>query len=412
MKALKATLKKISKKKNPYSTSAGIYNNGEDNGYSDRIQAYKDNSVTALSVSDLMAKYILGRGFGELDKKIVNQDGKTMLEVATDASEDISDFKGFWVHITFNANLKATNFKVFPFSTCKAGLKDSKDYNGKIVYRDDWHDGNKKNTEVIYDAYTTNEKVRAERIKAAGGADKYKGEVAFFTMQPRLIYPLARLHAVANDADTEAEISNYKNIIVHDGFLGKMAVVTPPMIKDDIEEEAGDPDTLNLSDDVEVVTKEARREKANLKSESESFAKTLNEFGGVNGQSTILHIELDYSGDDIEKAIKFEKIETNINPDFFKEIEATCKDNIASAYGNCPQVLIKNPETAFFSGSGEQLLQARLMYQDNTEKDRNFFKNAINELWKLHQDYDNKTYDVIPLVEKPKTVVENGSTVN
>ena len=411
MKALKATLKKISKKKNPYSTSAGIYNNGEDNGYSDRIQAYKDNSVTALSVSDLMAKYILGRGFGELDKKIVNQDGKTMLEVATDASEDISDFKGFWVHITFNANLKATNFKVFPFSTCKAGLKDSKDYNGKIIYRDDWHDGNKKNTEVIYDAYTTNEKVRAERIKAAGGADKYKGEVVFFTMQPRLIYPLARLHAVANDADTEAEISNYKNIIVHDGFLGKMAVVTPPMIKDDIEEEAGDTDTLNLSDDVEVVAKEARREKANLKSESENFAKTLNEFGGVNGQSTILHIELDYSGDDIEKAIKFEKIETNINPDFFKEIEATCKDNIASAYGNCPQVLIKNPETAFFSGSGEQLLQARLMYQDNTEKDRNFFKNAVNELWKLHQDYDGQTYDIIPLVEKPKTVEENGNTV-
>lgn len=403
MKALKASLNKISKKTDLFEKSKGIYNNGDDNGYSDRIQAYKDNSVTALSVSDLMAKYILGKGFGELDKKIVNKDGKTIIEVATDASEDLADFRGFWVHITYDGNLKAVNFKVFPFSTCKVGVKDSGGFNGKIYYKSDWH-GSKKEDPKIYDVYTTQKNVLEKQIEEAGGAEKYKGQVAFFSMQPRLVYPLARLHPVANDADTEAEISNFKNIIVHDGFLGKLAVITPPMIKDDIEEEVGDADTLNLSDDVEVIPKDTRRA-GRQESESENFAKTLNEFGGVRGQSTILHVELDYSGDDIEKAIKFEKIETNINPDFFKDIERTCKDNIASAYANCPQVLIKNPDTAFFSGSGEQLLQAQLMYQNNVAKERSFLKSAINELWALHKDYDGKEYDLLPLIEKPITTV-------
>lgn len=415
MKALKATIAKIPKKTNPYNTSKGIYNNGIDNGYTEKIQLYRDNSVTGLSVSGLMAQYVLGRGFGDFDKVKLNLDQSTVLELATDASEDVTDWRGFFVHITYNGGLKAVNFKVLPFSSCRVGEEDSGGYSGKIHYKEDWHGKKASEDAIIYDVFNNNEKVLREQIKKAGGIKKYKGQVAFFSMQPRLVYPLARMHAAANDADTEAEISNYKNMIVHEGFLGKIAVITPPMINDDIDDDEDGLDAaLDLSDeDIEIIEKEKRINKRDLESEEKAFAEVINEFGGVNGQNKFLHVQLKYEGDDLTKAIKFEKIDTNLNPDFFEKMEISVKDNVAAAYNNCPQVLIKNPDSAFFSGSGEQLLQAKLMYQENTRKDRKFLEAAINKLWTIHKDYDNEYKDIIDLIDKPiEKTANNGNSFN
>lgn len=409
MKALKAKL--ITLKDNnrgvEFKPSEGIYNNGDDNAYSEKLEIYKNSSVTGLSVSTLMAQYVLGRGFGDFDDAIFNKNKNlTARDIAEQAAEDITDYRGFWVHIKYNANLKATAFRVLNFHSCRLGLADSDGYIGKVFYCDDWQ--NKKAARIEYDMFNNNKDVLKKQIENAGGIEKYKGQILFFSMQKRLLYPIGRLHAAQNDADTEAEISNYKNIILHSGFLGKLVVTTPPLTGEGDGNDIGIlDDSIEdiLSDEIEDLDAVKTRAKSiqNQKTEEEDFKRTLESFGGIEGQSSILHVQLKFAGDDISKAIKFDEIKTNVNPDFFEKIENTAKDNIAAAYNNCPQVLIKSPDAAFFSGSGEQIKQAKLMYQDNTEREREFLERSINFLWSLHKDFDNSHKYINPLIN-----LENG----
>ena len=78
---LKTTLIEIYKKLTTYDKRIGIITNGVDNLYPERVDRFINNSVTAKTCAKIMATYIAGKGFGEVnDNIIVNSKEKTTLQ--------------------------------------------------------------------------------------------------------------------------------------------------------------------------------------------------------------------------------------------------------------------------------------------------------------------------------------------
>jgi hypothetical protein len=153
-----ATLLNIFKKKTDYNKKLGIYENGELNQYPELVDRLINNSVTAKMALNIMTQYLVGKGFGNLDDFIINQATKQKLkDFALDLADDISKNRGYFIHFSFNANFDPVNPKILPFETCRVGEKDSKEYNGKILYKRDWK--NNKETPIVYNVFNLNKDV-------------------------------------------------------------------------------------------------------------------------------------------------------------------------------------------------------------------------------------------------------------
>ena len=394
MKAIKATLNKIDRNIVKYQNAKGIFNNGDDNAYSEKIERYTQNSATALATSELMSSYLAGKG---LNTAI----GVFDIDSIT---EDTTNFCAFFIHVNYNAFGDIDKTKVLQFSECRVGEQVSDGKFVKILHKaGGWHD-NKKDA-VEYDVFNPSKEVVLEQIKKAGGLENYRGQIAYFTQKPRLIYPLARIHAVTNDASAETAISDFKYSTVHNRFISKMVVVTPPLNGDDI---IGDFEGQPIGDDDEELPTTNNGGYSNYQDESQEFKDALKDFGGVDGMESVLHVELEHSGDDITKAIHFQEFKTSVDPDFFTALEKSCEEKILTAFKNCPLVLVKTPDNSFFSQSGEALIQAKIFYQEATEKERSFIEESLNRIWVRHEKYDNQLIKINPLIQ----VRNDGQSIN
>ena len=212
----------------PYDKKLEFYKNGVDNLYTERMESYKNNSVTASMASSIMTQYIVGKGFAGFNN--VNLGGENLIDITNDIAESIVNNRGVYVHVNYDANLDISDFKVIPFSYCRLGEKDSKDYNGKILVYKDWSDKVEEENISVVDVYNDNKQVIAKQIENAGGIENYKGQILFFNMDRKYFYPLSRINSVYNDCDSEAQASIYKNELLRRGFFGKTLVVTRPLV--------------------------------------------------------------------------------------------------------------------------------------------------------------------------------------
>ena len=99
--ALQVQLMDIVKRLTSFDKKLGIIKNGTDNLYSEKIERYINNSVTAKSASNIMASYIVGNGFGESDDFKVNKD-TTLLNFANKFSKSLSKQKGAFISVNYN----------------------------------------------------------------------------------------------------------------------------------------------------------------------------------------------------------------------------------------------------------------------------------------------------------------------
>lgn len=381
---IKSYLSSVVKKLVVWDKKLEIYTNGEDNAYSERMENFKNNSVTASMASNIMTQYLIGKGFGEADNFVIGSD--ILIDFADDIAQDLVDHRGLAVHVSYDMQMDPCGFKYIPFNNVRVGEKDSQEYNGKFLICKNWSEkANKSNIQVL-DTFNIDKKIIAYQIEKAGGFEKFKGQIIFFNMDNKYYYPLSRIHAVSKECENEYQASVYKNELLTRGFFGKTLVVTRPL---------SDPLPNNPTD-------YQLEENRNAESEREDFKKSMSDFIGAGNAGGVLHLEMDFAGEKLDDAILFKNIESNIDDKLFSFTENSALEKILMAYNNLPISLVKSPDSAMLGNSGEALRVAKETYWENTSKERNIIETLINNLLKIHRDF-KESYQYItvtPLITK------------
>jgi hypothetical protein len=363
-----------------------IYTNGADNAYPERMERFRNNSITATMSSNTMIQYLLGKGFGEADNlKIGNI---KLIDLADDIAHDLVDNRGCFVHVNYDANYDISDFKVLPFSQCRIGEKDSADYNGKILIYKDWSEKIEKSKLQILNVYNPKKEIVQYQAEKSGGIENYKGQVFYYNMDNQYYYPLARIDAVSFECDNEYQASLYKNEILRRGFFGKTLVITRPLI------DAGFIDTTLASGNSQQIAKLRQQE-----SEVEAFKKGLSDFIGVGNIGGVMHMQVDFAGEKLDDAILFKNIESNINPDLFKFTEDSAVSKILMAFNNLPIGLIKSDNSLFGTG-GEALKVMKETYWESTWKERNLLETILNDFLKNMGNPSYTYVSIMPLLTK------------
>ena len=354
------------------------------------MEAYRTNSPTALSCSDKMTQTILGNGLGEsLDSLVIK--GERLIDKAEDITREIVDECGVFIHIDFFADGYISNFKVIPFKQGRIGIMDSFKYHGKILVNNGlggWGDADlKKDNVVYYDTFNPEPEVVKSQIKKQVGINKYRGQVLYFNMDRKYVYPLSRIHAVYRDCHNEALASTYKNRILTDGFFGRTMAVTRKLVSDEHM-----PDEEDDSEDALF----RRRGVEKGMSERQEFADTLKGFLGADRAEGVLLVEVDSKHEKLEDAFTLVNLESKINDKLFEYTEKSSLEKIAMRYKNIPLVLITNPDSSMFGTSGEAYTQAEILYQKNVSQERSIVERILSTILSRMRDVEPNKANFIP----------------
>lgn len=377
----KTELIEIEKKEVVFDKKLGVFKNGQDNLYPERVERLINNSATAKMASNLMVQYLLGKGYGELDNFKVNSSGLKLIRFADDLATSKTKNKGAFVAIQYNALYEIVGLKVLPFTHCRIGNVDSKEYFGKILVCKNWEKAKHEDL-VAYDVFNPDPKVIEAQVFACGGWENYKGQILFINDDNEYYYPLSRIDAVMTDTDNEFLIGVYKNRLLRKGFFGKTMVVTRKLIDDNEY-----PPFIIDSEGNRIPNQERVR----LESEADKFKQTLKDFLGAENADGVFHIETEFNGEKLEEAVMFKNIESNINPDLFMKVEESTRENILVAFNNLPLILVKSNQGAF-GQSGEAFKQAKLFYWESTQKERDDLETTLNELFSRFKDFPKDVY--------------------
>jgi hypothetical protein len=377
---MKTLFIEIWKRLTPWSKSADVYANDVDNAYPERMDRLINNSVTAKSASAIMVQYLLGKGFGtEADEVIVNKHKNLKLaDFADDVAEDLVKQRGVFIHINYNALYQIADVSVLPYEWCRMGKKDSTDYAGKVAVCKEWINPKRSGIELI-DVYNPRKAVINAQVEAAGGWEQYKGQVLFINMDTKLIYPLSRIDAVAEDCDSEAQAGIYKNRLLRRGFFGNTLVVTRPLV----------------SGGLEYGTKAYN----DAESERETFQNAIKQSLGAENTGGVLCLEMDFAGEKLEDAILIKQIESKIDDELFNYTENSVRENILVAFNNLPSGLVKTNDSALFGNSGEAIREMKRTYWENTSKERSLLTATLNRLLTQMPDLENLVVEPLKLID-------------
>lgn len=375
---MKTLLIDVWKRLTPWSKSADVYANDTDNAYPERMDRLINNSVTAKSAAAIMVQYLIGKGYGaDNDNLIINKEKNLKLvDFADDIADDLVKQRGVFIHINWNALYRISDFSVIPFEWCRTGRTDSNDYAGKIAVCKEWVKPKRTDIQLI-DIFNPRKKVIDAQVEKAGGWEHYKGQILFVNMDTKLLYPLSRIDSVAEDCDSEAQASVYKNRLLRKGFFGNTLVVTRPLVGDGLDGKA-------LMD---------------AESEREQFQKAIKDSLGAENTGGVLCLEMDFAGEKLDDAILIKQIESKIDDKLFNYTETSVRENILVAFNNLPSGLVKTNESSLFGNSGEAIREMKRTYWENTTKERSLLTSVINHLLSLSQDFSGLVVEPLKLIE-------------
>ena len=329
----------------------GIYNNGIDNAYPQRVERIINNSVTAKAACDKAKSFIVGNGFESevLNEYVIYSDvtgDVTLYDLLTKVAHSISRQKAAAINVQYDGNFDVSALKHVPYRNCSIGKKDSVGYTGIIHVYSNWEKRQGEDFKPLnatkVNVFNPNKEVVKAQFK-----DNYLGQMAMLMLDDEFVYPLAQIDPALEDADTEAQIKGFKNGELRGGFFAKYMVYHTAY--------------ENISD-------------------QEQFKKTLGEFQGGDHKKSLLLIPATFDADGkfvSDANIKLEKIEQNINDKIFESYEKSVANNIRKSMWNIPSILIEQQEGSMFGSSGEAMKAAFEIYNAQT---RNLRKTVSNWL--------------------------------
>lgn len=347
-------------KKDGYNKRFGVIFNGEDNLRPTIIENLIDSSPTALQCTGLYQSFLGGAGFEqEFDEVDLSEDFWDTLtpnDLLFDISEPISRHQGAFIHVQYNALYEKVAFKVFPYSLCRIGKKDSKNFSGKIVVSPNgWGKSLKIDEVQIYDAYNPRPNVIQTQVDRDGGWESYKGQILFFKMSNKYDYPKPLIESSYLFADVENKMGQFFNATVSRGFND----VTIVRHRDFENKE----DELQFKEDVREVTGVENASSALILSDDWDDASTTKETGNF----------------------RFDKIPSDQKPDRYAHFETSSSNFIRKAYKGIPPQLVDYISGKLGNSSGGDIREAQAVYNKLTAQDRAKLEKLFKELfWNFH----------------------------
>jgi hypothetical protein len=216
--------------------------------------------------------------------------------------------------------------------------------------------------------YNTTKEAIDSQIEAADGFAKWKGQIFFWFEDDDYIYPVSLVDPVMYDADTEKQISLFKNGELRRGFFMKYIIHHTSF---DNPEDA------------------------------EDFKDKLKKMmgGGHEYSSLVMDGEFDVDGKlKSGPNIKIEKVEQNVDDKLFDAYEKSTVNNIRKAFHAIPQLLIDYEDGKLGTTSGEALIQASAFYNSQTEDTRKNIGQCFQQIMKnWKDDMTNESFNIKPL---------------
>jgi len=182
----------------------------------------------------MLTRFLIGQGFENesLNTVEVGKDRYnrpiTAYKLLRQIALSSAYYSGYYVRSQFDANLNVSGLQFEDFKHIRFGLKDSNDYSGKIVIYNNWDKSKSLKTDrkqyIVLDVWNRNQVVIKSQIQKAGGIKEYRGQVFFNFFDEYYIYPLSPIDPVMFDADTENQISKFKNGELRRGFFMKKII--------------------------------------------------------------------------------------------------------------------------------------------------------------------------------------------
>jgi len=353
----------------------GILNYDADNAYPQRMLELVGQSPTAKDCWNKRAKFIAGNGFEDpaLGKQPVNSKGLTMAKLLKAIATDKALFNGFGIHVNYNANFLIASVNYVKFEDIRMGDTDNADTAGKFAIYSDWGHKTWKNimrSKITFlDAYNTDEKAIEQQVTAAGGWDKYKGQLFYFNPEVE-DYPLIEADSVWEDFETEAGIKTFNNREVTTGFLPS----TMLFMQSRREEADNSTDTGN----------------ANTPSQLE---RDLGAFQGAKSAQKIIVIEYE----DESAKPEFQPYAIQNNDKLFEVTERSVEARIIKGF-SVPKELVNAEKSSGLSNGGEKK-EAIREFNDNTAPDRLELSEALGELFRHSHTNINPTgnWNITPI---------------
>ncbi len=304
---------------------------------------------------------MIGLGFENetINKIVISKDvvGKdiTVGRLLTETAISIAYFNGFYWHTNLNRAGEVVSVKLIPFKYCRFGKIDDTGYTAKIAVYDNWDkDRNKnynKNKIAWYNIWNANVNVIIEQINAVKDIKNYKGQIYHYFYDTTYLYPLSPIDSVYLDADTEYQLTLYRNRITRNGMINKAVFRIQPPIND---------------------------------TERKELIDRIKSFIGVDGDNVlVLEDEIDRDTNEIKKtgAFAIDKIDSTIDSKLFEGWEKTLMNNLRKAYSALPAILIDYEESKLGTTSGEAIIQATNFYNAVTADDRDLLSECFKEVF-------------------------------
>lgn len=391
----------------------GVMFFGDKNDYPQLIENIILGSTTAKAVANIYAKFLSGEGFSDAINKIVigkDQFGAdvTVMQLLGEVCTDCSRFHGSYIHSNINRDFQIGNVKRVPFKHGRLAKPDDVGYFAKIGVYDNWskEKGLKYDEKAItfYNVFNPNREVFIEQLKSVGGdISKYAGQIYPLFLDSSYIYPLSPFDSVYLDADSESQLSLFRNRQLRNGMAKKTIFRVKP---EPVFDESG----VAAIDKVTMMP---------LYKVDSALVSQIKEFLGPNGDSVIV-IEDDFQPDGNlgkERNKMTEQLDSSIDDTVFAGWEQTLSNNVRKAANGLPAILIDYEQGKLSGTSGEAISQATAFYNAITRQQRevigqtfkNIFSRSANVVLSSNQDWTIKELKLIDNVATPIVSTATGN---
>lgn len=348
--------------------SDDYYTNGDDDDYSRSMERVVMNSPTASRASGTMAKYIAGAG---LTDDFNLYDDISLSDVVKEISQDLANQGGCFVHRSVKYDIDTDKFvtdkiEVLDYHGIRIGIEDDNENDGKF-WEFDANDkkGFKQAKKKFYYPFSNSQNVIKSQIDAdaketnaqtiAEKLQHYRGQVMYLNTTPRFIYAISPFDSAYNDMDTEYRIGLYSNKVFRSGFLGKKMILFK-----EIQQIIGD-------------------ENSEFEDENAKMRALISEWMGAENSDSVFVTQVD-NMTDIDDFMKVIDIPSDYDEDMYTNTVERVRRNILGCASNLPEALLFTNDGGLFSGSGEQLIQLKMFYSEQTKEYRAMVEKALRRL--------------------------------
>jgi len=362
--------------KNVENRGFGIINFGTDNKYPNYTRIISDNSAALKRVQQIYRDFVFGNGISTdtpFWKMIINPYGLRVDQLLRRNINDFSEHKGCAIQVVYNGAYEKIGFVPLPFETFRLEKPDDNGITKKVKYYKDWSAARiDKNKIQTFDVYNPDPSVIASQMEAAGGPDKYKGQIFYYGDNGEVKYPHNMFHAAIEDAITDIAAKNGRNANVSTNFMASHFFQLPFTFADYAKE---------TGDTVESVTEDWQAKLANFQSAENLGKLMLFDNGMIDNEGKMRKVEIT-------------KLDLQNYDGMFSETEQTVKDNLRGQY-RAPAILFDPVATGF---STDIMDAAYNFYNNITGTDRKIHEEIMTELF---ANYTNAEIVPHPLEIEP-----------